>query len=102
MFVNHGTPGGSDLLFSTGRSLLDFTTSPGTRLFRTTNGSTYTLVRLPAAMTAGILTETYRAGRSLVAIVTHGNQAGYETAPLVWTSTNGVRWTPAEPISAPG
>jgi hypothetical protein len=102
MFVNHGTPGGSDLLLATGGSLLDFTTSPGTRLFRTTNGSTYTLTRLPAAMTAGVLTEVYRAGGSLVAIVMHGNQGGFENAPVVWTSTNGLRWIPAEPVSAPG
>lgn len=101
VFVNH-TPGGSDQLLASGRSLLDFTTSPDTRLFRTTNGSTYTLARLPAAMAAGVLTDIYRIGGSLVAIVIHGNQGGHETVPVVWTSRNGTHWTPAEPVNTPG
>ncbi|MGH3827499.1 MAG: hypothetical protein ACRDQX_10055 [Pseudonocardiaceae bacterium] len=101
VFVNHGTPGGSDQLLADGSSLFDFITTPGTKLFRTTNGRTYTLTRLPPAMAAGILTEAYLTGGSLVAIVTHGNQRGYENAPVVWTSTHGMRWTPAEPVAHP-
>ena len=43
-------------------ALLDFNTYPGTRLFRTTYGRTFTLVGLPAGLAGSLVTQIYRAG----------------------------------------
>ncbi|MDA8069698.1 MAG: GNAT family protein [Actinomycetota bacterium] len=64
-------------------ALPDCNTYPGTRLFRATNGRTFTLVGLPAGLAGSPTTQIYRAGGSLVAIAMPGNGRGAGHADLI-------------------
>lgn len=98
-FVNHRTASFPAQLIAYDGALLDFNTSPGTQLLRSTNGRTWTPVKLPAAMASGNLGEVYRAGGSLVAIITGGTERRYHDVNPVWTSTNGTQWAQAQPVA---